>query len=90
MEPSLAATPEWNTLWTWEEDTGKQTDEYAGDILISIVREVISYSDRLILVSASCQTEAQSYSHLLMENHHLHIVVVLEEGQQENVVLLPV
>lgn len=36
------------------------------------------HSDWLVLVYASCQAEAQSHSHVFMENHHLHIVIVLQ------------
>lgn len=42
---------------------------------------VFSYSDWLVLVHASCHTEAQSHSHFLMEDHHLHIVIVLQKGK---------
>ena len=40
---------------------------------------VFSHSDWLVLVHASCHTEAQSHSHLLMEDHHLHVIIVLQK-----------
>lgn len=41
------------------------------------------HSDWLVLVYASCQAEAQSHSHVFMENHHLHIIVVLQREEVE-------
>lgn len=41
---------------------------------------VFPHNDWLVLVYASCHTEAKSHSHLLMQNHHLYIVVVLQKS----------
>lgn len=87
MEPSWAATPEWNTLWTWEEDIQRQMKRLSIMHLqcryFSQEKRVFPHSDWLVLVYTSCHTEAQSHSHLLMENHHLHIIVVLQIGKEE-------
>lgn len=37
------------------------------------------HSDWLVLVHTSRHAEAQSHAHVLMENHHLHILIVLHE-----------
>lgn len=42
---------------------------------------LVPHSDWLVLVYASCHAEAQSHPHLLMENHHLHGIVVLGRGR---------
>lgn len=45
--------------------------------------QVFPHSHWLVLVYASCHTEAQTHSHFFMENHHLHFIVVLREREKE-------
>lgn len=46
-------------------------------------KQVFPHSNWLVLVYASCHTEAQTHSHFFMENHHLHFIIVLREGEWE-------
>lgn len=58
-----------NKWWKQQQQQQQQHTE-AGE-------RVLAHSDRLVLVYASCHTEAHPNPHLLMENHHLHCIIVL-------------